>query len=200
MVSLSTSRNELEIDCPSIEIAAYLDGELSAEAEVRLETHLAGCHVCTAELNDQKNFINALNGSLADAPEIPADFTKRIVTNAESGVSGLRQRKERLSAVFVCVGLFFFVLFTLGASAPGTIAAFFNVIGRFAAVLDIAGHFVYDVSISAVVVMRSLAGQPGFGLVALAAIVPLIIGAAFKYSLVRNAGGKSEYLEGGSRS
>jgi hypothetical protein len=137
---------------------------------------------------------------LNDIPEMPADFTRRIVTNAESGVSGLRQKKERLNAVFVCFGLFFFVLFTLGASAPGTITASLDVIGRLAAVLAFASHVIYDISIGAVVIMRSIAGQPAFAPVALAVIVPLIFGLAYKYSLLRIGRQKSEYFESGSRS
>jgi anti-sigma factor RsiW len=200
MDELSTSEKRLETDCPSIEIAAYLDGELSSNAEAELEAHLSHCSVCTEDLNNQKHFINALNGSLSDLPDIPADFTKRIVTNAESGVSGLRQKRERLNAAFVIVGLFFFVLFTLGASAPGTIAASMDIVGRLAAVVAFAGHLIYDVAIGAVIVMRSLAGQPAFGPVALIVIVSMIVGIAYKYSHFRSRSERSEYLESGSRS
>lgn len=194
------TENEAEAECPSADIAAYLDGELPYDAETELEAHLSNCSLCTQELNHQKHFINALNGSLNDLPEIPADFAKRIVVNAESGVSGLRQRRERLNAVFVCVGLFFFVLFTLGASAPGTIAASMDIVGRLAAVFAFASHLVYDVAIGAVVVMRSLAGQPAFGPVAAIILVSTIIGIGYKYSHLRSGRGSSEYLESGSRS
>ena len=200
MNELSTTRNDLDIDCPSIEIAAYLDGELSPEAETELEAHLSKCLICTRDLNDQKNFINALNGSLNELHEIPIDFTQRIVANAESGVSGLRQKHERLNAVFVCAGLFFFVLFTLGASAPGTLTASMDVVGRLAAVVAFTGHLIYDVSIGAVVIMRSLAGQPAFGPVAFVIFVSVIAGIAYKYSHFRSGRGRSEYLESGSRS
>jgi anti-sigma factor RsiW len=199
MERLCKSENEMEIECPSVEIAAYLDGELSPDLELKLQAHLAKCVVCTQDLNDQKHFINALNSSLADGPAVPADFTKRIITNAESGVSGLRQKKERLNAVFVCCALFFFVLFTLGTSAPGTIAASFDIFGRVAAVFGFAGHMVYDVSIGVVVIMRSLAGQPAFGLIAFAVVVPMIVGTAFKFSLIRSGPTKSAYLQSGRR-
>lgn len=196
---VNTSGNELAIECPSIEIAAYLDGELSPDLELKFEAHLAKCVICTQELNDQKHFINALNSSLIDCPEIPEDFTKRVVANAESGVSGLRQKKERLNAAFVCSALFFFVLFTLGASAPGTIAASLDMFGRIAAVFGFAGHLVYDISIGVVVIMRSLAGQPAFGLVALAVIVPMIVGIAYRFSFLRSGRNRSDYLQSGSR-
>ena len=195
----NTLEKRLEIECPSVEIAAYLDGELSSEAEAELESHLSTCSVCTQDLNDQKHFIIALNGSLNNLPALPIDFTKRIVTNAESGVSGLREKRERLNAVFVCVGLFLFVLFTLGASAPGTIAATLDVVGRLAAVAAFAGHLIYVVAFGVVVVMRSLAEQPEFVPIVLAITVPMIVGIAYKYSHFRAGRGSSEYLESGSR-
>lgn len=201
MVDLgNTSENAVEIECPSIEIAAYLDGELSAEAEADLEAHFSKCVTCTRDLNDQKHLMIALNGSLNDLPTIPIDFTKRIVTNAESGVSGLRHKRERLNAAFVCAGLFFFVLFTLGASAPGTITASFDIVGRLGAVIAFAGHLIYDIAIGVVVVMRSIGEQPAFGPVALVIILSMIVGIAYKYSHFRAGRESSEYLESGSRS
>src|SRR5262249_2163468 len=117
---------EIISECPSLDIAAYIDGELSPDAEIALERHLATCSFCTEELNLQKQFVNALNCSLGAVPEIPADFTKRIVTNAESNVRGLRRKSEWLNALFVCVALLFFVLFALGANARGAFISFFD--------------------------------------------------------------------------
>src|SRR5437870_10821241 len=121
-------------ECPSTDIAAYLDGELSPQTELELEAHVSNCEVCLRELNQQKTFVTALSSSLISDLEIPDDFTKRIVTNAESTVSGLRRRSEWLNAVFVCCGLFFFVLFSLGASAGGAFGSFFGIFERIAAV------------------------------------------------------------------
>ena len=64
MIMEVTSAKSTDIECPSIEIAAYLDGELSAEAEADLEDHISKCEICTQDLNDQKQFMLALNGSL----------------------------------------------------------------------------------------------------------------------------------------
>jgi anti-sigma factor RsiW len=164
--------------CPSIDIAAYIDCELSADAELDLEKHLAGCFECTAELNRQKQFLSALNLSLADGPDIPADFTKQVVTNAESTVGGLRRRSEWLNALFVCCGLLFFVLFTLGASAGKAFTPFFDLIGSFFAVAGFAAHLVYDISIAAVIVLRSVASQPEFGQVATFSLVGVFFGLA----------------------
>lgn len=200
METVGTSERGLEIEHSSVEIASYLDGELSADAELRLESHLAQCSMCAEELNFQKHLLNALESSLADLPEIPADFTKRIVVNAESEVGGLRKKREWLNAAFVCCALFLFILFTLGASAPATIAASVNIVGRMAAILDIIGHLIYDISIGVVVIMRTVAGQPEFGFVALAVIVTLIIGLVCKLSLTRSSRDRSEIFESGIRS
>src|SRR5690348_2384504 len=103
----------LSVECPSPDIAAYIDGELTPDAELGLESHLAACRLCSEELNLQKHFVNALNGTLSGEFEIQEDITKWIVTSAESSVSGLRRRSEWVSALAVCSGLLLFVLFTL---------------------------------------------------------------------------------------
>jgi hypothetical protein len=199
MDSKRTVGNGSEIECPSIEIGAYIDGELSPEAETSFETHIVNCSVCTTELNYQKQFVNALNGSLNDLPELPADFTKRVVINAESSVNGLRQSKERFSAMFVCCALFFFILFTLGASAPGTFAAFFNMFAQLGAVAGFFAHVIYDISIGVVVIMRTVGSQPSFPMIATVTILPVIIGIAYRYSQIRLARDRVEYSESGSR-
>mgnify|MGYP001607530754 FL=1 len=94
--------------CPLEEISLYLDGELSSKDEMLLELHLVNCSVCREELNSQKKMLSALSFAFAKPHEIelPKDFTKVVVTKAESGVKGLRCRKERLQALFLCSVLF----------------------------------------------------------------------------------------------
>lgn len=88
-------------ECPSEEIGAYLDAELTAERSAALEGHFAICAICREELNAQKAFMLELNRSLEDEGrlELPENFTRAIVTKAESGVTGLRKRSERMAAV-----------------------------------------------------------------------------------------------------
>jgi len=160
----NTAEKRYENDCPSIEIAAYLDGELDLEAELKLESHLACCSTCSEELNLQKHFLNALNGSLADAPELPADFTKHIVTSAESSVEGLRKKNERLSAIVVSVGLLLFVIFTLGAKASGTFASTFGIVERIYLVVAIAAHTVFDVTEGIFIILRTATAQPAISI------------------------------------
>jgi anti-sigma factor RsiW len=68
------------------EIAAYLDGELAAEAEISFERHVAGCEICSERLNEQKRLLCALDFAFEDekAFELPKDFVKTVAIRAES--------------------------------------------------------------------------------------------------------------------
>lgn len=147
--------------CPSAEISAYIDGELSLQGEMEMETHLAVCGVCTAELNQQKSFLAALSASLENEKEfeLPRNFTKTIVANAESRVSGLRRPRERFTAIFISVALFLFVLFALGSDAETVLGVFGMALEKIAAVGAFAFRLFYSVSLGVVVVLRSLSSQ-----------------------------------------
>jgi len=188
----------ISADCPSPDISAYIDGELTPDAELQLESHLTTCRLCSEELNLQKHFVNALNGSLSGEFDIPEDITKRIVTSAESSVSGLRRRSEWVSAIAVCSGLLLFVLFTLGASARGTFVSFFDVAGQFAAVVSFVSHLCYDFAFGIVIVLRAIGAQPAFGVVSAGVLMTLVIIALYKFSSIRLNRKKIDQLESGN--
>lgn len=144
--------------CPNDNISAYIDGELSPADELALEMHLTGCSACTDELNLQKSFLQALNASLERGAEIelPENFTKTVVTNAESRVSGLRGASERVNAIFICAALFLFALFALGNDAEGTFATIAAVAEKLGAVAAAAGHFIFDISLAATIIIRTV--------------------------------------------
>lgn len=149
---------KIEQTCPCEEIGLYLDGELSAQDELVFEKHLAVCPVCFDELNSQKEMFSVLDLAFESKSEIelPKDFTKVIVTKAESGVNGLRSKKERFSALFLCAGLFLLIMLGLGAESErafGTITALSR---QFAAIISFIFHLLLDISTGAVVVLRSL--------------------------------------------
>src|SRR5215510_3321057 len=151
-----------ERDCPSEEISSYIDGELTPSRELELEMHFASCESCRAELNLQKKFLIALDHALESEAEVdlPANFTRLVVANAESRVSGLRRRSERFNAFFVCSGLFLIIIFALGASGSNTaLDAVFVILEKIAAVASFAVHMVYDIAVGAVVILRSLASR-----------------------------------------
>ena len=148
-------------ECPIEDIAAYIDGELDARQEMELEAHFADCGSCAAELNRQKQFLCGLNMGLARERELelPPDFTKLVVTNAESTVSGLRKPRERYNALFICAGLFLFVLFAIGPDAQRVLDGFSSIFEQIAIVGGFFGHLIYAFFIGVAIVVRSIANQ-----------------------------------------
>lgn len=149
--------------CPRDDIAAYVDGELSADAAAKLELHIDSCRFCSSTLLEQRRFLAALSASLDRDEDIvlPADFTKRIVSNAESSVTGLRRPNEILTAVSICAALIIFALFAFGgetfalASAAGTIGEKLLAIGGFVV------KIIANLAFAAAVIARSFANQTG---------------------------------------
>jgi anti-sigma factor RsiW len=142
---------EFAFNCPAGEISAYIDGELDAAVETALELHLAHCETCRRDLNDQKGFLLALSETLErEVPiELPKDFTRSVVVNAESKVSGLRDRRER-STAFIAGG----ILLLLAAVAVGGLAGVFSpfagavekLSALAAVVIQVAGDLIYAIS------------------------------------------------------
>lgn len=155
---MDSSSQTIEIKCPRAEIAAYVDGELASAEELALEMHFVGCPICTATLNQQKHLLRALD--LAFEPEqeieLPANFTKTVVANAESRVSGLRRPNERFTALFICAALFLLVIAGLGRETETALVSSGKIFDRSFAVFGFFTHLVYDVSIGAAVILRPL--------------------------------------------
>ena len=150
-----------ETSCPSAELSAYIDGELSPHDELELELHVSGCRTCAEDLNLQKSFLNALDYSLDEESEIelPRDFTRSVVANAESRVSGLRRPRERRNAAFICVALIVFSIFALGSSAEKTFIATAAIFETLLAVALSAGHFLYDIALGSAIIFRTLTSK-----------------------------------------
>jgi predicted anti-sigma-YlaC factor YlaD len=144
--------------CPREEISLYLDGELSSKDEMLLEHHLANCSVCFDELNSQKKMLSALSFAFAKPQELelPKDFTKVVVTKAESGVKGLRCRKERIQALFLCSFLFLILTIGFGAESDKIFSVLNNFGSRIITLGGFLGHLTFDISIGIAVVLRSL--------------------------------------------
>ncbi|MGE3466422.1 MAG: zf-HC2 domain-containing protein [Pyrinomonadaceae bacterium] len=149
------------IACPTDEISAYIDGELSGELELELEMHFAECGSCAKELNLQKQFLCGLNSSLKqdDALALPADFTRHIVANAESTVAGLRRPREIYNAVFICVALLLFGLFALGADAARVYEMAATAVDQVGAVGGFFARVVYSLFLGIAIILRSIAAQ-----------------------------------------
>ncbi len=167
-------------ECPNNDIAAYIDGELEANQAAQLESHLAACQICRTEANQQKAFLAAVSNSLADTGEfpLPNDFTKRIVANAESTVSGLRRPRERVTAMFVCVALFIFAVFALGNDAGLVIGGISSIFEQAAAIVMFAAHVAYNIALGVAVVGRSLVSRTAAAAITATVTVIFVIAAA----------------------
>lgn len=143
------------------ELAAYVDGELLPREEVELETHLAICKSCAAELNEQKKLLRALDFALEGEREIdlPKNFTRVIVANAESKVSGLRRPQERSKALFVCAALFLLTLVFFGAETDVLFNAFWKFTEQFLAVGGFVWNLAYDAAIGTAIILRFFGQQ-----------------------------------------
>lgn len=158
-----------QLSCPTDEISAYIDGEIDLARELELDGHFAECEACSFELNQQKQFLRNLDASLRNQleMELPANFTKQIVANAESTVSGLRRPRERFNALFICAGLLLFVLFSLGAEAGKLFQGASLIVEQTAAVGSFFGHLIYSVFVGAAIILRTLAGPFQLGVAAI---------------------------------
>ncbi len=156
-MNLQTAKTESV--CSRQQIIAYIEGELSPREEIDLEKHLAVCKGCAEELNEQKKLLFALDFALDENEkefELPEDFAKVVVTNAESNVSGLRHPKERFKALFVCSALFLLVLIGLGKETGTIVETSEKFVEQFWAVGGFAFHLIHDIAVGFAVILRSL--------------------------------------------
>lgn len=78
-------------DVDPVRLAAYLDGELSAEQAIAMKQHIAGCTHCAAEVAEQVSLKHELRE--ARARFVPgADLRSRVLkqVSAKKGVSGMK--------------------------------------------------------------------------------------------------------------
>lgn len=140
-MGLQNGKNK-DSDCPCAEIAEYLDGELSASDEMRLELHLAGCGCCRDELNRQKKVsvtLELLLDERHEEIELPENFTRVVTARAESDLDGLRSPKERSRGLFIFGILFVLLLFGLGTEGETVVLA----VEQFAEQMLAVGGFVF---------------------------------------------------------
>jgi len=158
-MNLQSSNTENE--CPRREIAAYVDGELSLREELNLEMHVADCKTCAIEINEQKRLMFALDFALEDEKDfqLPENFTRVVVANAESKVSGLRCPKERFRAIFVIASLFLLFIFGLGGQTRTFAETFLKFGEQILAVGGFAMHLIFNIAVGASIILRSFFSQ-----------------------------------------
>lgn len=172
---------KLNNSCPSAEIAAYIDGELSSSAEMELEKHFTVCGECHKEFNEQKKLLYALDFAFDEKSEIvlPENFTKTIVIQAESNVSGLRRRGERFRALYLCAILFLLIIVGLGSETEAVFSASTIFVEQVITVAGYTVHLVFNIAVALTTILRIISGQiifsPVFGILAFAVFLMLLV-------------------------
>jgi hypothetical protein len=88
--------------------------------------------------------------------ELPKNFTKTVVTKAESKVSGLRKPEERSRAFILCLILFAFVIFGLGESLGKFVSIWQTLSEQVVAVVGFTIDLLLDIFTGLAVVLRAL--------------------------------------------
>ncbi len=176
--------------CPRDDIAAYIDGELPVGPANELEAHLQECAVCGRTIVSQRQLLAALSVSLEcrPIPELPTDFTRKIVVTAESSVAGLRRPNELFTAIFICSALGLFVIFALGGDTLGLTSAAAGLAEKFLAVSAFVLRLLVTLVIAAALVLRVMGAQvagTGAGIAAMAVCGGLVLTVSARWAARR---------------
>jgi len=144
--------------CESTLIAAYVDGELDEDLELRFEEHLQSCEPCRLELRLHRLFICELDATLTESEmPVPRDFSRIIAARATSDMRGVRTRAEHRKALGISMILALIGFALLGATARETV---FLVARKFVAtvagLVSFAATAVYDTVAGLAVIFRVL--------------------------------------------
>ena len=187
---MSRAAGEHSGECPSEEIGAYLDAELTPDKAAALEAHIAQCAICREELNEQKAFLLELSRSLeaGNSLELPKNFARAVVTKAESSVSGLRKRSERIAA-FSIIGVLL-VMAAMGfagnpAEAYSDAARRFGTIG---AILDVASGLLHGVVFAAGFVVKKVFSGAAGSILFLVVMAAVIVASVLIFRRYRRVG------------
>jgi anti-sigma factor RsiW len=178
------SMNNEQRDCQIEQIASYLDGELDTAARLVFESHIKECSLCAAELAGQRRLLGALDSVLSRGSDLPlpTNFARIVATNAESDMSGMRERREGGRALRLCAVLAATSLALLGLATRVFVFNLVLTVGRpIAAVFDLVWTTIGDAVTSFTVILRvlgksflpgsQLEGLLGFALLALAVLL-----------------------------
>lgn len=145
--------------CATDKIAAFIDGELTAEDRLAFEDHLERCDRCRSELLAQRQFMCELDSALASPfdLEVPRDFARVVAVRAESDMSGVRASAEHKRAFRYCLLLALAAFALLGVTASQTL--FDNARSAAAKIIG-AGEMllrtIYDAAVGLTVIVRVL--------------------------------------------
>lgn len=144
--------------CAGPEVAAYLDGELVADALSAFEQHLKDCDSCARKLEEQRRLLCTLDMAFGDEKRLalPLDFTRVVTAHAQTDMSGVRERRERGRALRLSAALALFSFALLGgATLSDSVFEPVRIFGQLAATLfGLIWSVLYDAGAALAVIMR----------------------------------------------
>jgi predicted anti-sigma-YlaC factor YlaD len=145
-------------NCRSVEVAAYLDGELRDGALLAFEEHLKECRSCSEKLEEQRRLLCTLDMAFGEEKSmtLPVDFARVVTAHAQTDMSGVRAKGERGRALRLCLALTLFSFALLGSAALNdSVLEPVRVFGRLAgAGFRFVWRAIYDAGTGLAVVMR----------------------------------------------
>src|ERR1044072_5374727 len=114
--------DNIDNGCQLEDVAAYLDGELTAGGLSRFEQHVHECATCASELRAQRQLLCTLDVAFNDSRtfDLPKNFARVVTASAENDLSMIRNGRERKRALQLC-GLLGLISFGLLGAATRTI-------------------------------------------------------------------------------
>lgn len=175
--------------CASCDVAAYLDGEMSASESTRFEEHVKACASCAEKLREQRSLLCTLDVALNDkrSLDLPLDFARVVAAHAKADVGGVLDERERRRALLWCAILAAASFILLGTGLRDAVIKPAASLARQAGtVFDLAGRATYDAGASLAVISRSVGGHLIFEshLFGAFALLLLIISIAFLPGLI----------------
>lgn len=168
--------------CQSEEIAAYLDGELDAQAATLFELHLKECAPCATELREQRRLLCTLDFALGERKGadllLPINFSEVVTAHAQSDLSSLRsERAEHGRALRLCLALAVASFALLGGAAlsESVLKPLGLLIRGAATVLGFLWRALYDLGAGVAVIARAVGGHTIFESQRLAVIAFLLL-------------------------
>ena len=159
---MSVRTEKYSDDCPREALAAYLDGELSEEEELFVESHLSGCGSCLEEFNLQKRMLAAIIPVLSEPtafPDVPENFARIVSVRAENNLDHIRKGGERSAAGLIVALLLLFTAAGLAFAGGGdAFVALQKLGGQAFSVTGFVTHSLFELGTGVGVVLKYAGG------------------------------------------
>ena len=144
--------------------AAFLDGELDAEAAEEFERHSRACPECSAALLEQRRLLclldSAFDRTFEKRVRLPEGFTRQLKARAQNDLSGVRDARERRRAFKICAALAAAAFALLGFAALDAVTGpALRALHAAGGMLGFAGRAAADAGAGAGVVARAVGGR-----------------------------------------